>query len=141
MTPTEAAKLCAFAGQCFPQQKINEFTPDAWGLILEHVRYSDAQDALVLLARKQPFVSPAEIIREVKKLRAKRIDEYGPIIPPAGLDPIETVAWIKQATRTVGDGHPLLETRGELKPRDMKQLTAVLKDPATPYTEQETTNG
>lgn len=128
MTPTEAAKLCAFAGQCFPQQKINEFTPDAWGLILEEIRYSDAQEALVRLARKQPFVSPAEIIAEVKKIRAKRISEHGPIIPPAGLDPIETVEWLKQATRAVGDGQQLGETRGELKPRDMKQLTAVLKE-------------
>ena len=143
MTPQEAVALCRFTAACCPSQKFDEYTPDAWGLLLEAVRFDDAKDAVVTVARKQPWVSPAEIIREVKKLRAKRIDEYGPIIPPAGLDPIETVAWIKQATRTVGDGHPLLETRGELKPRDMKQLTAVLKDPAAdyagPYAEQETT--
>jgi hypothetical protein len=121
--------LCRFTAACCPSQKIDEYTPDAWGLLLEDVRFDDAKEAVVKVARKQPWVSPAEIIAEVKKIRAKRIDEYGPIIPPADLDPIETVAWLKEARRVVGDGGSVPE-RGELKPRDMKQLTAVLKSPA-----------
>jgi hypothetical protein len=128
MNPQEAMALCRFTAACCPSQKIDEYTPDAWGLLLEDIRFDDAKEAVVKVARKQPWVSPAEIIAEVKKIRAKRISEHGPIIPPAGLDPIETVEWLKQATRAVGDGQQLGETRGELKPRDMKQLTAVLKE-------------
>ena len=129
MTPQEAVALCRFTAACCPSQKFDEYTPDAWGLLLEDVRFVDAKDAVAIVARKQPWVSPAEIIAEVKKIRGKRIDEYGPIIPPAGLDPIETVEWLKQARQTVGDGDPLPDTRGELKPRDMKQLTASFKRP------------
>lgn len=129
MNRQEAVALCRFTAACCPSQKIDEYTPDAWGLLLEDTRFEDAKEAVVKVARKQPWVSPAEIIAEVKKIRAKRIDEYGPIIPPAGLDPIETVEWLKEARRTVGDGVPLPPSRGELKRRDMKQLTSSFKRP------------
>lgn len=129
MSPEEAVMLCRFTAACCPSQKFDEFTPDAWGLLLEDIRFVDAKEAVVRMARKSPWVSPAEIIADVKKMRAKRIDEHGPIIPPAGLDPIETVEWLAAARRTVGDGDPLPEARGELKPRDMKQLTASFKRP------------
>jgi hypothetical protein len=128
VSPEEAVVLCRFTAACCPSQKFDEYTPDAWGLILEDVRFEDAKEAVVKVCRKQPWVSPAEIIAEVKKIRAKRIDEYGPIIPPANLDPIETAEWLKQARRTVGDGGKVPE-RGELKPRDMKQLTSTFKRP------------
>jgi hypothetical protein len=132
MTPTEAAKLCAFAGQCFPQQKINEFTPDAWGLILEDIRFDDAHEALVRLARKQPFVSPAEIIREVKKIRAKRIDEYGPITPPADLDPDDTAAyreWWANVQKAIADGE-MRPKELDLPKRDMRQIERTFRRPA-----------
>ena len=125
MTPTEAAKLCAFAAQCFPQQKINEFTPDAWGLILADIRYADAQEVLVRLARKQPFVSPSEIIAEVRKIRRKRIDEFGPITPPDDLDPDDTAAyreWWANVQKAIADGE-MKPQQIELPKRDVKALT------------------
>ena len=129
MTPDEAVALCRFTAACCPQQKFDAYTPDAWGLLLADVRFIDAKDAVVKVARKQPWVSPAEIIAEVKKARAKRIAEHGPIVPPAGLDPIETVEWLAEAQRRVGDGEQLHDVRGELKARDMKQLTQFIKQP------------
>jgi len=129
MNHEEAVILCRFTKAVCPHQAFDAYTPDAWALVLANVRLVDAKDAVVAVAQRQPFVAPAEIIAEVKKVRAKRIDEHGPIIPPAGLDPIETVEWLAQARRTVGDGDPLPDTRGELKPRDMKQLTAAFKKP------------
>lgn len=126
MTPQEAVALCRFTAACCPAQKFDEFTPDAWGLLLADVRFVDAKDAVVAIARKSPWCAPAEIIAEVKKVRAKRIDEHGPITPPAALDPIEEAAWMAAAIARVGDGEVLHDVRGELKPRDMKQLTGAI---------------
>ena len=78
--------LCAFTSACCPAQKFDEFTPDAWGLILEDIRFEDAKVAVVEIKKRSTWVDPSDIIREVRKVRAKRIDEHGPITPPADLD-------------------------------------------------------
>ena len=114
MTPTEAAMLCAYAEQCCPQQKFNEYTGDAWGDLLADIRYVDAKEAVIAITRRSPWISPAEIIAEVKKMRAKRIDEFGPITPPADLDPDDTTAyreWWKDVQRQIADG--------DLKPKEL----------------------
>lgn len=126
MTPEEAVKICAFTSACCPAQKFDEFTPDAWGLILEDVRFEDAKHAVVEIKKRSTWVDPSDIIREVKKVRAKRIDEHGPITPPADLDAIDEAAWMRAAIARVGDGEVLHDVRGELKPRDMKQLTGAI---------------
>jgi hypothetical protein len=115
VTPEEAVKICAFTAACCPAQKFDEYTPDAWGLLLADVRFVDAKDAVVLVARKSPWCSPAEIIAEVKKMRQKRIDEYGPITPPADLDPDDVAAyrsWWINTQRAIADG--------DLKPRELE---------------------
>ena len=117
MTPQEAVALCRFTAACCPAQKFDEYTPDAWGLLLEHVRFVDAKEAVVAIARKSPWCAPAEIIAEVKKMRAKRIDEFGPITPPADLDPDDTTAyreWWKDVQRQIADG--------DLKPKELDKL-------------------
>jgi hypothetical protein len=125
MTPQEAVALCRFTAACCPSQKIDEYTADAWGLLLEGVRFEDAKEAVVKVAQKQPWVSPAEIISEVKKLRRKRIDEFGPITPPADLDPDDTVAyrdWWQNVQRAIADGD-LRPKELDLPKRDVKALT------------------
>ena len=124
MTPQEAVALCRFTAACCPAQKFDEYTPDAWGLLLEHVRFVDAKEAVVAIARKSPWCAPAEIIAEVKKMRAKRIDEFGPITPPADLDPDDTTAyreWWKDVQRQIADGD-LKPKELDLPERPMKQL-------------------
>jgi hypothetical protein len=115
--PDEAVALCRFTAACCPSQKFDEYTPDAWGLLLEDVRFVDAKEAVAVVARKQPFVSPSEIRAEVKKIRAKRIAEFGPIPPPPAeeLDPDNWKAFIEwqKATETaIADG--------DLKPGDLE---------------------
>ena len=127
MTPREAVALCRFTAACCPAQKFDEYTPDAWGLILEGIRFEDAKLAIVEIKKRSTWVDPSDIIREVKKVRAKRIDEHGPITPPADLDPIDEQAWMAAAIARVGDGEVLHDVRGELKPRDMKQLTGAIR--------------
>lgn len=136
MTPDQAVALCRFTAACCPSQKIDEYTPDAWGLLLADIRFEDAKEAVVKVASKQPWVSPSEIRAEVKKLRAKRIAEFGPIPPPPAevLDPDNWKAFIEWQTATekrIADG--------DLKPgdleieapkRDMKQLERTFRRPA-----------
>lgn len=132
MKPDEAVALCRFTAACCPSQKFDEYTPDAWGLLLEDVRFVDAKDAVTRMARKQPWVSPAEIIAEVKKIRAKRIAEFGPIIPPADLDPDDTAAyreWWANVQKAIADGD-LKPAELELPKRDMRQIERTFRRPA-----------
>jgi hypothetical protein len=147
MSPEEAVALCRFTAACCPSQKFDEYTPDAWGLLLKDVRFIDAKEAVTIVARKQPWVSPAEIISEVKKIRAKRIAEFGEIPPPPAevLDPDNWRAFIEwqiATTKAIADGD-LKPKEIELPERDVKALTrgAFRRVPAGRYTEQETTNG
>jgi hypothetical protein len=131
MTPEEAIALCRFTAACCPSQKIDEYTPNAWGLLLEDIRFEDAKDAVVQVARKQPWVSPAEIIAAVKKLRGDRISKYGEIVPPADLDPDnveEYRKWLRAAREAIGDGAAPPPVP-ELAKRDMKQLEGVFRRP------------
>lgn len=125
MTPMEAVALCRFTAACCPSQKFDELTPDAWGLLLEDIRFVDAKDAVTTVARKQPWVSPAEIIAEVKRMRRKRIDEFGPITPPADLDPDDVGAyreWWANVQKAIADGD-LKPQELDLPERDVKALT------------------
>lgn len=129
MMPQEAVALCRFTAACCPSQKFDEYTPDAWGLLLEHVRFEDAKQAVVTVARRQPWVSPAEIIAEVKKIRRKRIDEFGPITPPADLDPDDVGAyrqWWRDVQRSIADGD-LKPAELDLPKRDMREIPRTFK--------------
>lgn len=132
MNREEAVVLCRMAKAACPQQSFDAYTPDAWAEILKDYRLEDAREALFVVARKQPWVAPAEIIAEVKKIRRKRIDEYGPITPPADLDPDDVPAyrqWWRDVQRAIADGD-LQPKELELPKRDMSQMPRVFKRPA-----------
>lgn len=59
--------LARFVKACCPQQAIDEYTPDAWHELLGHLELADCREAAVMVARRQPFVAPAEIIAEVAR--------------------------------------------------------------------------
>lgn len=131
MTPEEAVRICAFTSACCPAQKFDEFTPDAWGLILADIRFEDAKVAVVEIKKRSTWVDPSDIIAEVRKVRAKRIAEHGEIVPPADLDPDnvpEYVKWLRAAREAIGDGNPPPAVP-ELARRDMRQLEGVFKRP------------
>lgn len=131
MTPQEAVALCRFTAACCPAQKFDEYTPDAWSLILADVRFEDAKTAVVEIKKRSTWVDPSDIISEVKKVRARRISAYGEIVPPADLDPDnveEYVKWLRAAREAIGDGNPPPPVP-ELAKRDMKQLEGVFRRP------------
>lgn len=108
MTPTEAAQLCKFALAACPAQKIDADTPAAWFVLLSDLRYEDAQQALVNVVRRQPFVSPAEIRTEVRRIRGARLAAFGPIpAPPAAIAERGDEAirrWLLDAQTRIADG-------------------------------------
>lgn len=49
---------------------MDEYTPDAWHDLLGDLDLADCRAAVAAVAKRQPFVAPAEIIAEIR--RAKR---------------------------------------------------------------------
>lgn len=107
MKPTEAVALCRMVKAYCPQQAIDEYTADAYGDILRPYRLEDCQEAIRNLGRAQAFIAPAEIADEVRRIRNKRVADYGVIDPPEGMDPDDTGAyarWFAETTRRIADG-------------------------------------
>lgn len=77
MNAQEAIAVCRYVRAACPQQAMDEFTPQAWADLLTDVRYEDAQEAVRVLVKQQPFVAPAEIITEIKRIGSKRTQKYG----------------------------------------------------------------
>lgn len=130
MTPDQTLRLCRIVKALCPQQAMDEFTPDAWHLLLAPVRIEDARTAVETLGRRSAFIAPAEIIAEVKRIRAKRLADTPLPDPPADMTPVETLAWLKVTRRSIADGQPVDGgQRGELKPRHLPELRALLPAP------------
>ena len=108
MKPTEATLLARYLKAHFPQQPVDEFTADALGELLEPYPADDCKLAVINLAeRGEQWCSPTMVKAEVKRIRAKRIADYGPIEPPAGLDPDDVRGyqrWLGAITQQIADG-------------------------------------
>jgi hypothetical protein len=70
----------------FPQQRFDEFTPDAWYEVLGEYDMYTVKSAVNVHAAKRPFISPAEIIAAIRDTSADWMDEF--VYEPA--DPDET---------------------------------------------------
>ncbi|MFD7416827.1 hypothetical protein [Kitasatospora purpeofusca] len=123
MNNLEAVALARYVRALCPQQKFDEYTPDAWHDVLGDYDLQDCKQAAAEIARRQPWIAPAEIIEEVKHLRRGRLDyfQYEP-------DPDETAAQftrnLKAQIAQVMDGQrpPALEYAGS--PRPVLELAA-----------------
>lgn len=89
MNAPEAVTLCRFAKACCPQQVFDQWTPDAWAELLGDITLELAKDAVLAVARRQPFVSPSEIRAEVGRIRRERVVGLGAQQPPAAIEAIE----------------------------------------------------
>jgi len=65
----ETGKILAYVAGACPQQQMNPLTPDAWHDILGHLEYGECRDAARVIAARQPWVAPSEIIREIADAR------------------------------------------------------------------------
>ncbi|MGW4786149.1 zinc finger domain-containing protein [Streptomyces sp. NPDC004230] len=123
MNPSETVILARYVRALCPQQKFDEYTPDAWHDVLADYQLADARAAAAAVAKRQPFVSPAEIIGEITRIRGDRATDFqGPGLPAEvpDADPDDVHAYLAalrgQRTRAA-DGL-------ELKRRPMLQLLA-----------------
>lgn len=131
MNRPEAVMLCRLVKSLCPAQTMDEWTPDAWALALDDVDYDDAKQAVVAIV-KQPiepgrsrYVEPSHIRGEVKRIRAKRIDDAPPFEPSSGeLTPGEYAAELRTYTARVASGERI--ERPQLGARLIRQLTSQL---------------
>ena len=116
----------------FDNRKPSEEAAIAWSYALEDIRFIDARDAIVAHYRaSSDWLMPQKVISEVKRIRSKRIAEAGDLTPPPDLTPVQTIAWLKDARRRIGDGETVdeLEAYGVLTPRNLRDLRRVLPAP------------
>lgn len=128
MNPTESLALTRFVRAACPQQKLDEYTPDAWHELLADLTFADCKGAVVELAKRQPFVSPAEIRTEVRRARNERCranmadPEYDRDDVAGGL------AAIRSHRRALGDGNTV--TREPLPDARPRPVAALLESAA-----------
>jgi hypothetical protein len=104
MTPAEAASLLTIAA-AFDNRKPDADAAKAWSIALDGIRFTDARDAVVAHYRgSSEWLMPNKIIAEVRRIRAKRIEEFGYITPPYGLTFEEEQAYTKAIRDRVGAG-------------------------------------
>jgi hypothetical protein len=121
MNPKETVALTRYVRAMCPQQKFDEYTADAWHDLLSEYGLDEARAAAVVVGKRQPFVSPAEIIAVIRQWRTDNArDIQGPGLPAAvpDADPDDVQAYLaalRQQRMRAGDGL-------ELKPRPMAAL-------------------
>lgn len=137
MTPAEAVMLCRFAKAACPQQAFDEYTPDAWFELLSDLRLEDCKEAVKRVVRRQPFVAPAEIRDEVRRIRADRLNKFGVFHPPREIaDLAEWQEWTSAMNRRIADGELTrdeweadLRAKGLMGNRETPALEGVFRSP------------
>lgn len=106
MTPSEIVLLVRYVRALCPGQRMDEYTPDAWQDVLAGLDLDDARCAVAALACRQVFIAPAEIIAEVRRVRAARLAAEPEPAPDADLDPAGYIAALRAGRRWVAAGGP-----------------------------------
>ena len=131
MNTQEAAALLSVAA-AFDNRKPDPDAATAWAVALGNIKFTDARDVIVAHYRaSNEWLMPNHVIAAVKRLRNKRIAEAGDLIPPPDLTPLETVAWLGEARRRIGDGETVdqVTAYGELRTRHLPDLRSLLPAP------------
>lgn len=76
MNREETVKLTRYVKGACPQQAIDEFTPNVWHDLIGDLALADCLEAVRAIVKRQPFVAPAEIRNEVKRIRVDRLDGF-----------------------------------------------------------------
>lgn len=129
MNAEQALHLCKLAKTISPAQAVDEFTPAAWALILEDVRFEDARQALKELGGEQEWIHVSHIVARVKRIRRDRVLDFGTLPdPPADLDPDDTGAharWLRETTEAIADGR---YTREDVPPEAISSRRDVIRE-------------
>jgi hypothetical protein len=106
MKPTDAVVLKEYVKACCPQQRFTEYTSDAWFDLLGDLDLDDCKQAVQAIAKRQPFVAPAEIRAEVRRARELRLARTPLPAPPAELadEPGRYQLAVRQGIKRIADG-------------------------------------
>lgn len=110
MNAAEILQLCRFVKACCPSQVLDEFTPQAWGLILGRYDYADAKQAVADLVStplepgKARYVEPGHIIGGIQRIRQRRLGHIALPEPPPGLDANEYRTWQLRTREAIASG-------------------------------------
>ena len=85
MDKFEIAQIIGFVHALCPAQKINEFTPDAWELVLEDFPFEEARAALKILGQRLRFIAPSDIATEIRHVRNTRTS-FAPGTGPVAIE-------------------------------------------------------
>lgn len=94
MNLQETARLCRIIAALSPSQKIDADTPDVWQVVLADVTLSDALEAAKAIAKRQPYIAPADLVNEARRLRTHRLDDVG--VPTPNVDPDDAGAYAEE---------------------------------------------
>jgi hypothetical protein len=93
MKPTEAAALLTIAA-AYDNRKPDADQAKAWAMALDGIRFEDARTVIVEhYQRSREWLMPVDVRRGVQRLRYERIDAFGPIPEPKGIDPDDKVRY------------------------------------------------
>ncbi|MFJ2259508.1 hypothetical protein ACIOKD_14400 [Streptomyces sp. NPDC087844] len=113
MNPKEAVLLTRYVKALCPQQQFDEYTADAWHDVMGSYSLVAARAAAAAVARRQPWVSPAEMIDEITAQRSDAAaDIQGPGLPAEipDADPDDVPAYlaaVKEQRTRAADGQLL----------------------------------
>lgn len=132
MKPADVVKLCRLVKACCPSQQFDEYTPDAWAIILADVDHADAQQAVKDLVKlplepgKARYVEPGHIIGTVQRIRARRLEITPMPSPPAGLDPADYADWHARTREAIASGTYQAPAAPEIPPTEPGRFRELL---------------
>ena len=140
MTPSETVMLTRYVAACCPQQAIDDYTPDAWHDLLGDLPLADCRLAAAAVARRQPFVAPAEIRAEIRRSRNDRLAREIVPAPPAELtdEPGRYKAELQAGVKRLADGLSVQKAIGKLPSETPPSIDELRKElgPASPPPER-----
>lgn len=132
MTPSDSVALARYVRAHFPQQPIDEYTSEALLELLAEFDARDARTAVLTIAKRgEHWCAPTDILAGVRRIRAKRISDHAPLLPPPGLGDGEERRWLAAAIKRVGDGEVIDCTYGELVTGSQIKFRELLPTPDT----------
>lgn len=113
MNPTEVVMLTGYLRAHFPSQPVDEFTTEALEELLAPYPAADCRKAVLQIAeRGEKWCAPTEVKAEVKRIRAKRVADFGVPQIPMDMDPDDTLAyrrWLRETQRAIADGQEIAD--------------------------------
>lgn len=95
MTHADMVRLLAVVAALSPAQRIDTHTADAWHAVIGDLAAADALEAVRVVARRQPYIAPADIAAQVAATRAARLAEADRTFAPT-CDPDDVDAYRRQ---------------------------------------------